>query len=30
MSLFEWIALVLGLALCVYLFAALVRPEAFD
>lgn len=30
MSLFEWIALGLGLALCVYLFVALVRPEAFD
>lgn len=30
MSFFEWIALALGVALCLYLFVALVRPEAFD
>ena len=30
MTLWEWIGLVLCVGLCVYLFAALLRPELFD
>jgi K+-transporting ATPase KdpF subunit len=30
MSAWEWIALVLCVGLCVYLLAAMLRPELFD
>jgi K+-transporting ATPase KdpF subunit len=30
MTVLDWIALALCVGLCVYLFAALLRPELFD
>jgi K+-transporting ATPase KdpF subunit len=30
MNALDWIALLLSAGLCVYLFAALLRPELFD
>jgi len=29
-SAWDWIALVLSVGLCLYLFAAMLRPELFD